>query len=217
MTSVDPGLLQCAVTEQSLCSMCETACVARVCRGTGTTLVRHLDLKCRIRTIMLTDTDLDYLRRCVKLAEKALATGSPPFGSVLIGAHGEILAEDYNQIATGDRTHHPEMSVARWATTHLTPPQRAATTVYTSGEHCPMCAAAHGWVGLGRIVYATSSAQLAGWLAEWGIPRSCVRDLPIQQILSGVQVDGPAPELTDEIRELQRRFFRPSAQHDSPS
>lgn len=179
--------------------------------------VRYLDLKCRISTIMLTDTDLNYLRRCVKLAEKALAAGSPPFGSVLVGAHGEVLAEDYNQIATGDCTHHPEMSVARWATTHLTPLQRAATTVYTSGEHCPMCAAAHGWVGLGRIVYATSSSQLAGWLAEWGIPRSCVRDLPIQQILSGVQVDGPAPELIDEIRELQRRFFRPRAQHDSLS
>ncbi|MGH8160753.1 MAG: nucleoside deaminase [Gammaproteobacteria bacterium] len=166
---------------------------------------------------MLNDTDLDYLRRCVKLAAKALATGSPAFGSVLVGADGEILAEDFNRIATGDRTFHPEMSVTRWATLHLTPPQRAAATVYTSGEHCPMCAAAHGWVGLGRIVYATSSAQLAGWLAEWHVPRSRVRDLPIQQILAGVQVDGPAPELVEDIRALHRRFFRPSPQRDPSS
>jgi len=25
--------------------------------------------------------------------------------------------------------------------------------MYTSGEHCPMCAAAHGWVGIGKLVY----------------------------------------------------------------
>ena len=29
-----------------------------------------------------------------------------------------------------------------------------------------MRAAAHGWVGLGRIVDVASSEQLAGWLAE---------------------------------------------------
>lgn len=74
---------------------------------------------------------------------------------------------------------------------------------------CDVCVAAHGSVGLGRIVYATSAAQLAGWLTEWEIPRSRVRDLSIQQVLSVVDVDGPAPELADEIHELHRQFFRP--------
>lgn len=158
---------------------------------------------------MLSDIDLQHLRRCVELARKALATGNPPFGSLLMSAEGNVLAEDYNQIGGGDRTHHPEMSMARWATTHLAPAERAQATVYTSGEHCAMCAAAHGWVGLGRIVYATSSAQLARWLAEWTIPRSRVRDLSIQQVLDGVEVDGPAPELADEMHEIHRQFFQP--------
>ena len=160
---------------------------------------------------MLTDRDLQYLRRCIELARKALATGSPTFGSLLVGAEGKVLIEDYNQIHGGDRTHHPEMSLARWATAHLSPAERARTTVYTSGEHCAMCAAAHGWVGLGRIVYATSALQLAGWLAEWGVPRGRVRDLSIQQVLNGVKVDGPAADLVDEIHELHRQFFRPQA------
>ena len=158
---------------------------------------------------MLSDTDLEHLHRCVELARKALATGNPPFGSLLLSADGKVLAEDYNQIQGGDRTHHPEMSMARWATAHLAPIEQARTTVYTSGEHCAMCAAAHGWVGLGRIVYATSAAQLAGWLTAWEGPRSRVRDPSIRQILSVVDADGPAPGLADEIHELHRQFFRP--------
>ncbi|MFA7504505.1 MAG: nucleoside deaminase [Burkholderiaceae bacterium] len=156
---------------------------------------------------MLTETDLRHLRRCVELAEKALAGGNPPFGSLLVGASGEVLFEDCNQTASGDMTHHPEFSIARWASMHLRQAERASATVYTSGEHCPMCAAAHGWVGLGRIVYASSSAQLGEWLAQWGVARSRVRTLPIEQVIEGVRVDGPAPELADAIRELQRRHF----------
>mgnify|MGYP006198261745 CR=1 FL=1 len=109
---------------------------------------------------------------------------------------------------TTDATQHPEFAIARWAAQHLSPQERAAATVYTSGEHCPMCAAAHGWVGLGRIVYATSSAQLAGWLAELGVPPGPVRSLAIQEVVPGSVVEGPVPELADEVRELHERLHR---------
>jgi len=88
----------------------------------------------------------------------------------------------------------------------MTPAQRAAATVYTSGEHCPMCAAAHGWVGLGRIVYATSSEQMTGWLAEWGVGSSPVLPLAITEVVPGLSVAGPAPQLAAGVRELHRRF-----------
>ena len=78
-------------------------------------------------------------------------------------------------------------------------------TVYTSGEHCPMCAAAHGWVGLGRIVYAVSAAQLDSWLHDWGIPPAPVRALPIRDVAPGVVVEGPVPALEAEVRALHRR------------
>ncbi|HEX2315417.1 MAG TPA: nucleoside deaminase [Thermomonospora sp.] len=156
---------------------------------------------------MVDDTDLRYLRRCVELAAEALAAGDEPFGSVLVGADGRILAEDHNRVAGGDRTRHPEFALARWAAAHLTPEERAAATVYTSGEHCPMCAAAHGWVGLGRIVYAGSSEQLVGWLAELGVPAPPVRALPIREVVPDAVVDGPVPELAEEVRRLHRRFF----------
>jgi len=64
---------------------------------------------------------------------------------------------------------HPEFTLARWAAQHLDVAERAEATVYTSGEHCPMCSAAHAWVGLGRIAYLASSEQLVGWLRELGV------------------------------------------------
>lgn len=151
-------------------------------------------------------TDLDHLRRCIELAEQALDAGDEPFGSVLVSGEGERIAEDHNHVASGDRTRHPEFFLARWAAENMTPQERAAATVYTSGEHCPMCAAAHGWVGLGRIVYAASSAQLGEWLRELGVPTPPVNTLPITAVVPGAVVEGPADELAEEIRALHRRF-----------
>lgn len=156
---------------------------------------------------MITDVDMNHLRRCVELARTALEKGDEPFGSVLVSADGRVLAEDHNRVAGGDHTQHPEFNLARWAANHMTPEERSKATVYTSGEHCPMCAAAHGWVGLGRIVYASSSEQLVQWLGEMGIPPSRVRNLPIRDVIRDTPVDGPVPELAEEIRELHRRFY----------
>ena len=97
-------------------------------------------------------TDLGHLRRAVELARLALERGDEPFGSVLVSGDGEVLFEDHNHVVALDATQHPELAIARWAGAHLTGSERAAATVYTSGEHCAMCSAAHGWVGLGRIV-----------------------------------------------------------------
>lgn len=152
------------------------------------------------------DAELVHLRRCVELAAEALEAGDEPFGSVLAAGDGTVLAEDHNRVASGDRTRHPEFALARWAAEHMTPGERADATVYTSGEHCPMCAAAHAWVGLGRIVYVASSEQLTSWLAELGVPAPPVRPLPVREIAPGVTVEGPVPSLTDTVRELHRRF-----------
>lgn len=151
-------------------------------------------------------TDVQHLRRCVELAEVALEAGDEPFGSVLVDGEGTPRAEDHNRVASGDATRHPEFYLARWAADNMDPDERARATVYTSGEHCPMCAAAHGWVGLGRIVYAASSAQLSVWLDEIGAPSPPVNTLPIREVVPAATVDGPAAELTDQIRELHRRF-----------
>lgn len=151
------------------------------------------------------DTDLTHLRRCVDLAAEALEAGDAPFGSVLVGADGTVLAEARNRAVTGDATRHPELELAQWAAAHLDRDARAGATVYTSGEHCPMCSAAHGWAGLGRIVYAGSVAQFRDWMAEMGAAPGPVRQLPVRDILRDAVVEGPAPQFADELRALHRR------------
>ena len=72
-----------------------------------------------------------------------------------------------------------------------------------------MCAAAHGLVGLGRIVYAASSRQLAAWVAELGVPPSPVRTLAIEDVVRGLIVQGPVPDLAEAVHALVRRWGQP--------
>jgi predicted cupin superfamily sugar epimerase/tRNA(Arg) A34 adenosine deaminase TadA len=152
----------------------------------------------------ISDVDLHHLRRCVELAREALEAGDQPFGSLLVDASGMVRREERNRAGAGDETEHPELALARWSAA-LSAEERATSTVYTSGEHCPMCAAAHGWMGLGRLVYVASAAQLAAWRADWGLPEGAVRVLAVNDVAPDVVVDGPVRALEDEIRDLHRR------------
>jgi tRNA(Arg) A34 adenosine deaminase TadA len=156
--------------------------------------------------VTLPEQDLVHLRAAVALAREAYDAGDQPFGTLLVDAEGTVLWSGRNHAGGGDETQHPELAVSQWSA-RLTPEERARCTVYTSGEHCAMCSAAHGWMGLGRIVYALSGEQLLGWRREWGSPEPVVSALSINQVAPHVPVDGPAPELEDELRELHRAAF----------
>ncbi|WP_201527369.1 nucleoside deaminase [Psychrobacter frigidicola] len=155
---------------------------------------------------MLTDNDMQHLRRCVELATEALKAGDEPFGSVLVDSEGAVLNEDRNRVNTVDATYHPEIAVARWAAKNMTSEERAKAVVYTSGEHCAMCSAAHGLAGLGRIVYVSSSKQFGEWMKEMGVESPLpINTLTIQEVAPNVPVEGPIDGLDDEVKELQRR------------
>ncbi|KIH87264.1 hypothetical protein SPBR_05379 [Sporothrix brasiliensis 5110] len=154
---------------------------------------------------MVSDTDTGYLRRCVELAREALEAGDAPFGSVLVNAAGAILKEDRNRtVSESDLTLHPEFTLADWAQKNLSVAERASCTVYTSGEHCPMCASLHAYVGLGRIVYAVSSEQLVAWRTKHGVPVGPVSPVAIQTVAPGVVVDGPAPGVDVDVFKLHQ-------------
>ncbi|QFU90088.1 nucleoside deaminase [Amycolatopsis sp. YIM 10] len=129
--------------------------------------------------------DENLLRQAIALAAKARAGGNPPFGSLLAGPDGTVLAEDHNTSLTDDDiTAHPELKLARWAARNLDAETAAATTMYTSCQPCGMCTGALERSGLGRVVFALSTDQLLGLKPGGGFP--------------AVPLEGPA--LYDEAR-----------------
>lgn len=127
----------------------------------------------------------EHLRRAIALAAEARAGGNPPFGSLLVGPDGAVLAEEGNSSLTdNDITAHPELKLARWAAQSLDPTTAAGTTMYTSCEPCGMCAGALARSGIGQVVFALSSDQLNGLKTSGAFPQ--------------VPTDGP--HLYDEAR-----------------
>jgi tRNA(Arg) A34 adenosine deaminase TadA len=109
----------------------------------------------------MTEADQHHLRRAIALASAARAAGDMPYGSLLVGPAGDVLAEGRNTAVTErDITAHPELKLARWAARHLDPEIARQTTMYTSSQPCPMYTGAIARSGLGRVVFALSSEQL---------------------------------------------------------
>lgn len=155
---------------------------------------------------MLDETDRQYLERCVELAETALNSGDAPFGSILVSHEGQILFEDRNRTSNGDATRHPEFEIAKWAAQHLSEIERKKAVVYTSGEHCSMCASAHALIGLGKIIYASSTEQLKSWMKEIGVEGGPLKGLSIKEVTNDVEVEGPDEALAERIRRLQHKY-----------
>jgi tRNA(Arg) A34 adenosine deaminase TadA len=117
----------------------------------------------------------EHLRRAIGLAAEARAGGNPPFGSLLVGPDGSVLAEERNSsLSDDDITAHPELKLARWAARSLDAETAAGTTMYTSCQPCGMCTGALARSGIGRVVFALSNDQLAGLKPGGGFPETPV-------------------------------------------
>lgn len=154
-------------------------------------------------------SDEKYLRRCLELAHEAVKAGDEAFGSVLVNKEGEIIAEARNRVNEKTILAHPEIDLAYWAAEHLSEEERSNATMYTTGEHCPMCSAAHGWVGLGTLVYLSSAKQLGEWQKDFNLPEAPINFLPVEDIIKKVEVRGPAEgEMLAEIKGLHEFYWK---------
>lgn len=152
----------------------------------------------------MTGADVIHLRRCIELAREARERGDEPFGSVLVGPDDNVVAERNNrEHSNGDVTEHPEIWLAAWASRHLTPHERAGATIYTSGESCPMCAAAQYWAGVGRLVFVMSGEQIGAVRGPGsaGLALSS-RDVFASGVGREIVVEGPVDELVAEVAAL---------------
>ena len=153
----------------------------------------------------LKDTDQKYLKRCLELAKESVEAGDAAFGSVLVNEAEEIIAEARNRVNEKTVLAHPEIDLAYWAAENLSEEERQKATMYTTGEHCPMCSAAHGCVGIGTLVYLSSAKQLGEWQKEYDLASAPINFLPVEDIIKNVEVRGPAEgELLEEIKKLHQ-------------
>ncbi|MFZ0508320.1 MAG: nucleoside deaminase [Methylocella sp.] len=102
----------------------------------------------------------------MRMAIAEAARGDFPFGAVIV-RDGEVLSTGRNLgRTTNDPTAHGEMVAIRRFVAVRPAAELRGTTLYTSGEPCPMCMSAILWCGIGRVVFATSIGELATKLGQ---------------------------------------------------
>ena len=150
-----------------------------------------------------TDEDEHFMRAAIRLGEKAAlidGTGGP-FGCVIV-KDGKIIAEGSNHVVSeNDPTWHGEMEAIRAAAKKLGTFDLSGGTLYTTGEHCPMCAGAIFWARIDRVVYASTIADALRY--------GQFDDQPTYEDLAKSIAERLTPAaqcLRDEMLELWRRY-----------
>jgi tRNA(adenine34) deaminase len=115
----------------------------------------------------VSETDRHYLRRAIALARVARERGNRPFGALVVGADGQVLAEAWNRNGeTGDCTAHAEVNAIREVSPRHDRATLAGATLYASAEPCVMCAGAIFWSNIGRVVYGIDAERLRVYRGE---------------------------------------------------
>jgi hypothetical protein len=112
----------------------------------------------------------ELLRRAIELAATARKSGNPPFGSLLAGPDGTVIAEDHNtSITDSDISAHPELKLAKWSARELDPETAAGVDIRTVAGRL-----GHGSAG------ATTLRSYTAWVSEadqrWNRSRSGQRN-----------------------------------------
>ena len=114
--------------------------------------------------------------RFMRMAIAEAARGDFPFGTVIVRA-GEVLSTGRNLGKTAnDPTAHGEMVAIRRFVAARPADELKGTTLYTSGEPCPMCMGAILWCGIGRVVFAASIDELATKIGQIMLTSRAVAD-----------------------------------------
>lgn len=112
----------------------------------------------------------------MRIALAEAARGDFPFGAVIVRQGREASRGRNLGNTTNDPTAHGEMVAIRRFLAERPAAELEGTTLYTSGEPCPMCMSAILWCRIGRVVYAASIEQLATRLGQIMLTSRAVAD-----------------------------------------
>lgn len=108
------------------------------------------------------DTDARWLDRAVRLAVENVAAGGGPFGALVVGPDGQLVAEGQNRVTRDlDPTAHAEVTAIRNSCRAIGDFSLAGSSLYTSCEPCPLCLSAALWARLDRVVFAANRYDAA--------------------------------------------------------
>lgn len=148
------------------------------------------------------------LRRANVIAIRAREFGHQPFGCVVVAPDHETVLVEHGNAGPVD---HAESCAARMAWKQLSEEYLRTCTLYTTVEPCAMCAGTIYWSNIGALVYGISEVSLRDMTGD--DPANPTLSLPCRTLFEtgqkSIQVIGPVVELTDEIEQVHRGFWKP--------
>lgn len=150
-----------------------------------------------------------YLRRAIELSATGRSRGNRPFGAVIIGADGALLAEAWCDTAeTGDCTSHAEVNAIREAHPRHGRTLLEGATLYSSAEPCVMCAGAIFWSGLRRVVFGIDAKALR--VFRGGLATQRDAELGCREVFAAAPyaIECLGPMLVEEAAAVHRGFWR---------
>ncbi|MBX3609135.1 MAG: nucleoside deaminase [Hydrogenophaga sp.] len=159
--------------------------------------------------VALDERDGRYLRQAIAWSQVARDRGNRPFGAVVIGEDGAVLAEAWcNTTETGDCTGHAETTAVRQLGNRFARDTLARATLYSSAEPCVMCAGAIFWSAIGRVVYGIDAVRLRDFRGERTEQRDAELSCRDVFAASPHPIDCIGPALIDEASEAHRGFWK---------
>ena len=167
--------------------------------GGGTLLVAAAltrNAEARATRVPATPEDSRFMQLAIDQAKQ----GDYPFGAIIV-RDDKVLALGRNSTKRNhDPTAHAEMVAIRAFLKGHEPDDFKGTTIYSSGEPCPMCMGAIVWCGFKRLVYAASIAELAQKIGQINVTaRQIANATPFADIeMTGGLLSGNALRLFDQ-------------------
>jgi tRNA(Arg) A34 adenosine deaminase TadA len=136
--------------------------------GGGTILVAATlarGAEARAKLSPATPEDARFMQVAIEQAKGA----DYPFGAVIVRGDSVLALGRNSTKRLHDPTAHAEMEAIRAFLKGHEPDDFTTTTIYASGEPCPMCMGAIIWCGFKRLVYAASISELSKEIGQINI------------------------------------------------
>jgi len=145
------------------------------------------------------DKDVFYMERALTLAQKALAYGEVPVGSIIV-LDDQMISEGYNcPISTHDCSAHAEMISLRLASKKIENYRLINSIVYVTLEPCLMCVGAMIHARVSRLVFGAYDPKA-------GAVSSQINSLEFPWLNHKIKYTGGV--LAEECGDILKQFFK---------